>query len=164
MNVEKLMVEAYDMATASHDPSTQNGALLVWHGEVVSSGWNHVPNMRGEELQRVLNDRDLKYPRVVHAETHAIARAARAGIRTEGLAMICPWAACLTCAGIIQEAGITCLIVHGPRMRKGHPLGWTPAVDEALPWLVRSGVKVVYYEKPLPEAPRILIHGELWKP
>lgn len=164
MNLPALMTRAYEVALNSHDPSTQNGSLLVWMGEVVAEGWNHIPDLKGEHLAKVLADRDLKYPRVIHGEVDVIANAARHGVRTEGLTIVAPWAACCNCAVVMMRAGIGKLIVHAPRMRKGHPLGWVPQVDEAWLRMQNAGIVCEMLDVPLPDAPAIRVAEQLWQP
>lgn len=174
MDLRKMMVHAYEVATQSHDPSTQNGTLIIWKGEILATGWNHIPDLTGDRLAEVLADRNLKYPRVIHGEVDAIANAAAYGVPTRGLTMIAPWAACFNCAATMMRARIGKLVVHGPRMRKGHPHvsgqivkghdAWGSQVAEAIDRLIAYGIEVESFEEDLPEAPKIRIAEELWQP
>ncbi len=136
------MRTAYSTATQSPDPSNQNGALLVTSGgHVLAQACNHIP--RGVDITpELLADRDWKIPRIAHAEEAVIVTAARYGVRTDRLTMICPWASCLPCARMINIAGIKKLIVHSRRMET------TPE----------------RFNDPLPGAPKINVNGELWQP
>ncbi len=69
---------AKHMSTASKDPSTQVGAVLINPDTniVVGLGYNGFP--RGvADFESRYNDRELKYKMVVHAEVNAILMAGR---------------------------------------------------------------------------------------
>lgn len=107
-----FLVLAYKQAELSRDPSTQNGAVLVdpQYRLVVAGAPNNFPSGVIENDARW--ERPTKYWYVEHAERNAIYAAARAGIKTRGLAMVCPWAACADCARAIAQAGISVLARH----------------------------------------------------
>lgn len=126
-------------------------------------GYNHVPGLHGDALEMVLATRVLKYPRVIHAEVDAIAFAARRGRPTDGLTMICPWAACLRCVGPILEAGIKKLVVH--KQRFYCPYGaWNEEIDAAHAWLSDAGVELIAYDGAIPLAPPVLVNYQEWQP
>ena len=158
---------AYVAATNSHDPSSQNGALLVrYHKEgfhVVSNGWNHVPHMKGAALEAVLSDRTKKYARVIHAEVDAIVNAALRGMDSVYTTLVCPWAACLGCVGPILQAGITRVIVHKQRLESPYQ-AWNAGIAEAHAWLIDAGVELLSFDGPVPGAPAIRIDYKEWHP
>ena len=63
------------MSTASKDPSTHVGSVLVnYHFQKEFLGYNGLP--RGvQDLPEYLNNREFKYPMTVHAEVNAIRKA-----------------------------------------------------------------------------------------
>lgn len=74
-----FMQKAQLMSTRSKDPSTQVGCVIVSPDRVIlSEGYNGFPRGIQDTPER-LNDRDQKYPRVVHSETNAIINAVRNG-------------------------------------------------------------------------------------
>jgi deoxycytidylate deaminase len=162
-----LLRVAYGRATYSHDPSTQNGAIIAWElpegYSEVSWGYNHIPKMRGDTLEMCLADRDLKYPRVIHAETHAISQAAKLGKPTIGLTMVCPWAACLGCVGPILEAGIKRLVVHKQRLLNPYT-NWNSGIIQAHDWLADAGIDLIMFDGHIPAAPEILVNYRVWSP
>ncbi len=94
----QLLRHCYTFASErSTDPSTQNGALLIRPTtyEIISLGANVFP--RGVQHTPERDERPLKYSFVSHAETNAIFAAARVGIATQGLAIVCPWFPCCEC-------------------------------------------------------------------
>jgi deoxycytidylate deaminase len=68
---------AKQVSTWSKDPSTQVGAVLVnYLDQVVGMGYNGFP--RGvEDSEERLNNRELKYQIVVHAEVNAVIQAGK---------------------------------------------------------------------------------------
>ena len=101
---------------------SQVGALIVRDGRIVSMGYNGpVAGMpacsKPDELQQVLiiagalepSDTECMGPgctRSLHAETNAIAFAARAGVSVEGCTMYCSMSPCINCAKVIVNSGI----------------------------------------------------------
>lgn len=66
-----FMKIAFEHAKISQDPSTKVGAVIVEGNRIVGWGHNHIPPQipfTGE----MLNNREWKYPRVIHAEVAAI--------------------------------------------------------------------------------------------
>lgn len=107
----------------------QVGAVIVKEGRVISMGYNGpVSGMPAcEDLPNVLqcpNPEDferwkLEHPlmcqgagctRSLHAETNAIAFAARAGVSVEGCTMYCTMSPCINCAKVIVNSGIKKLV------------------------------------------------------
>lgn len=137
-----LMLQAYVIAKQSPDPSTQNCAMLVDNnGEIICGGLNAVPNslLINNDYSPYINDRDLKYDETVHAEVNAICTAALNGVRTKGLIMFAPWAACKNCAKTIIAAGIKELWTHN--LAAAHNQ-WNEEVKKGLDMIKRSGIEL----------------------
>ena len=63
----------------SKDPSTKVGCVVVGEDrEIRSTGFNGFPRGIEDSMER-LDDRELKYPLICHAEENAIMHAARFG-------------------------------------------------------------------------------------
>ena len=111
----------------------QVGALIVRDGRIVSMGYNgpvsgrpecvRLPTFEelttsseyaGRTASQVINElnndpRLCEGPgctRSLHAETNAIAFAARAGVSVEGCTMYCSMSPCINCAKVIVNSGI----------------------------------------------------------
>lgn len=154
-----LLRHAYQIGQASPDPSTQNGALLVRKsGEVACSGFNRPP--RGVKLLPHQQERPLKYEYYVHAEQNAIFAAAKAGIKTAGLVMVCPWACCPVCAWAIVEAGISRLVTHKQAHARS-PDYWKEKIAIAFNILEQANIPVVMYDGKV-AGPEIWHCGERW--
>lgn len=101
---------------------SQVGALIVRDGRIISMGYNGpVSGMpacsKPDGSQQVLITAGVLEPtgtecmgpgctRSLHAETNAIAFAARAGVSVEGCTMYCSMSPCINCAKVIVNSGI----------------------------------------------------------
>lgn len=159
-DTDEAMIEAYQVATKSPDPSTQTSAVLLRDGEIVSVGFNDFPE--GVSTEHWTGPKDGKYARVVHAEVAVLLNAARAGVSTDGTTMVAPWAACANCAKHIAAAGVSVLVRH-PFLANGVTVDspWYPDVLMGDEILREAGVKIVEID-PLDSPVRILRNGALW--
>lgn len=101
---QRFLALAQHIAQWSKDPSTKTGAVIVRPDRTIASlGYNGFP--RGiEDTPERLNDREQKYPRVVHAEMNAILNAHEPVV---GCTLyIWPWMPCGRCAVHVIQAGI----------------------------------------------------------
>lgn len=154
-------------AMESPDPSTQNGAVLVDpDGELggypfpATYACNRFPSGVRSTPDRW--ERPLKYQCVIHAEQHSLTLASRHGIATEGLTLVCPWAACDRCAVSLIAAGVS-KIVTFPRERDETHARWSASCDIADVMLSEAGVEFLFVAAPagLPELRR---NGAMWRP
>ena len=157
---QKLLKIAYLEAQKSTNPSTQNGAILVDDkGNVILSAVNSFPDGVTETEER--QNRPLRYKFSVHSERNVLYLAARLGIKTEGLLMVCPWAACTDCAQGIIQAGIKRLVVHKQALdRSTH---WKEDIELAFTILREAGVEIIIFDGKI-EVGKILRSGEFWEP
>ncbi len=92
------------VSSASKDPSTKVGAVIVDDDRrIVSIGFNGFP--KGvEDLKSRYDERELKYKFIVHAERNALLFANKS---TKGCTIYTfPFMPCSACAGMIIQAGI----------------------------------------------------------
>ncbi len=91
-------------STASKDPSTQTGAVIVSpRNRLVSLGFNGFPEGIADDER--LADRETKYEIILHAEVNALVSAAR---DLHGCTLYTwPLLSCSRCASIMIQAGIT---------------------------------------------------------
>ena len=101
---------AKQIASWSKDPSTQVGCVVVGPDrEIRSTGFNGLP--RGiEDSEERLNDREIKYPLICHAEENAIMHAARIGISLKECTAYITWPPCTRCARSLIQAGISQIV------------------------------------------------------
>jgi len=96
---------AAHIAGWSKDPSTQVGSVIVdQNNRVISTGFNGFPSGVEDTLAR-LEDREIKYQMVVHAERNAIIDARQ---QMGGYSIyVWPMMPCSVCAAMIIQTGIT---------------------------------------------------------
>lgn len=157
---QRLLKIAYNKAQESTNPSTQNGAILVNdEGKIVLSAINSFPDGVKETQERQV--KPLRHKFSVHAERNILYQAARFGIKTEGLTMVCPWAACSDCAQAVIQTGIKRLVAHKQALDKSND--WQEDMDLAFIMLREAGVEVVVFDGKI-GAGKILRGGEFWEP
>ena len=90
----------------SKDHSTKVGCVVVGPDrEIRSTGFNGLP--RGiEDNDERLNNREIKYPLISHAEENAIMHAARIGVSLKGCVAYVTWPPCTRCTRSLIQAGI----------------------------------------------------------
>lgn len=158
---QELLKSAYIVAQKSTNISTQNAALLVDDDKnIILSAVNSFPNGVKETKKRQ-NSKSLRYKYSIHAERNAIYSAAKLGIKTEGLTIICPWAACSECAWAIIQAGIKKLVIHKQALDKsGH---WQEDIEFAFNMLREAEVEIILFDGKIGIG-KILRSGKYWEP
>jgi dCMP deaminase len=126
-------------AQRSHDPVTQNGAVLVPLQGYVAVARNCIPS--GVHVTPGRLERPTKYDYVEHAERSAIYTAARIGTPTAGARLYCPWFACADCGRAIICAGIKEVVGH-VKSRAATPDHWTASIVLAEAMLREAGVSM----------------------
>lgn len=157
-DVELLRRACFSAVTFSHDPHTQNGAVLVANepgGPVVISAANGLPAGVCAKPERM--ERPGKYAYVEHAERAVIFAAARMGLKTAGATLYCPWFACADCARAIICAGITRVVGH-VKPRSVSPERWAESIRQADEMLREAEVEIALLDAPL--GVRYLFNGE----
>ncbi len=99
------------IAEWSKDPSTKVGAIIVdKYGKILSLGYNGFP--RGvEDTEERLNNREVKYNLIVHAEANSILNAATS---VSGSRIFTSKFPCNECSKLIVQAGISILYTTSP--------------------------------------------------
>jgi dCMP deaminase len=95
---------AKQISTASKDPSTKVGAVIVDNkNRIVSVGYNGFP-VGIEDTEERLNNREIKYKIVIHAERNSLLFAKDS---VENCTIYTwPFMPCSVCAGMIIQSGI----------------------------------------------------------
>jgi dCMP deaminase len=133
-------------AKMSKDPSTKVGAIIVGPDlEIRSVGFNGFPRGIADTNAR-LDNRELKYRLVVHAELNAILAAARVGTPVNGCTMYVAnmgfdgrrlgGPPCTRCMVEIIQSGIKCIVgdkqnYEGHRWHEDGPVTATELMIEA---------------------------------
>lgn len=158
---KELLKTSYKKAKESEDPSTQNAALLVSdRGDILVADTNRFPE--GVKTNKERWERPLKYKFIEHAERNICYVSAKQGIKTKGLTMVCPWAACSDCARAIIQSGIIRLVTH-QQAHERSPEFWAKEIEIAFTMLKEAGVEVVMYNGKI-GAEDVLHSGQLWTP
>lgn len=164
MDYQDLLRSAYQLACdESTDISTKVGAMLIdpIDGHIMVGGVNSFtdPDMASDSQNY---ERPRKYKVTEHAERAAIYKAARRGIPTKGLIMVCPWACCSDCARGIALAGIPLVVAHKQAYEKT-PQRWRDEVDVGMEILSGAGVTYYLFDGDI-NGVENLFNGEIWYP
>ncbi len=160
MAIKKLLQSAYRCALNSNDKNTTLGALLVSESTILVRAFNSMP--RAMEHISSNHARPRKYKITEHAERAVIYKAALLGIRTQGLTMICPLAACSDCARAIVLAGIHKVIVHKQAMVR-LPDRWNSDCAIGLEILRVGEIDFEIFDGKIGNVENLL-NGEVWFP
>lgn len=132
----RFMEMAQMVSTWSKDPSTKIGVILVRDRKVVSTGYNGFPAGIADDHR--LDDREKKYPIIVHGEMNALIQAGR---DAEGSTLYLwgfPGPPCQDCAKHLIQAGIVRIVT-----RAGEPEArWADAINAAYGILEEAHVLV----------------------
>jgi dCMP deaminase len=102
----RFLTLAAHISEWSKDPSTRVGCVVVGPDrEIRSTGFNGFPRGIADTEER-LNQRELKYPLICHAEENAIMHAARVGVSLNRCTAYVTWPSCSRCARSLIQAGI----------------------------------------------------------
>jgi dCMP deaminase len=134
------------ISTWSKDPSTQVGCVVVGRDrEIRSTGFNGFP--RGiEDTAERLNQRELKYPLICHAEENAIMHAARVGVSLKDCTAYVTWPPCTRCARSLVQAGVKEVVFPEGEV----PERWQSDFQMSLAMLEEAGV-VIRKVQPAPD-------------
>lgn len=129
----------------SKDPSTKVGCVVVGPDrEIRSTGFNGFPRGIEDSAER-LNNRELKYPLICHAEENACMHAARIGVSLRGCIAYVTWPPCTRCARSLVQAGIE-QVVYPSGLEI--PERWRDDFEMSMDMLREAGVST--REIPLP--------------
>lgn len=126
------------IGTWSRDPSTKVGVVIVMDDRVISTGYNGFPRSVADD-EELLNDREAKYARTVHAEANAILNA---GQRLEGAVLYTTLLPCSACASLIIQAGIAEIVYY-----TGYPERWRASFELGMELMLEAGMGVRGYER-----------------
>lgn len=103
----------------------------------------------------------LRHKFSVHAERNVVYQAAKLGIKTEGLTMVCSWATCSDCAQAIIQSGIVRLVTHQQALEKSGE--WREDIDLAFSMLREAGIELIIYDGKIGGV-KIRRNGIKWEP
>jgi dCMP deaminase len=140
INLKKWDLRFLEMASLvamwSRDPSTQCGAVLVKDNKVVGLGYNGFPARMFDD-EKLYNDRDEKYSRIIHAEINCILNS---NGNTNGTTLyVWPFPPCDRCAPVIIQSGIVRVIFTHSATDKLER--WKDSFERSLRYFKECGVK-----------------------
>lgn len=140
----RFMDLAHLVASWSKDPSTKVGAVIARPDHtIVSTGYNGFP--RGcLDTEEFYENRELKYARVVHAETNAILHARE---RLNGYTIYVTHPTCDRCATNVIQSGIDRVVFDLAGMAVAER--WGKAIQIAFDMYAEAGVRVFGVERPV---------------
>tara|TARA_B100001996_G_scaffold331370_1_gene279983 strand:- start:648 stop:1088 length:441 start_codon:yes stop_codon:yes gene_type:complete len=128
---------ALHISNWSKDPSTKVGCVVVGADrEIRSTGFNGFPRGIEDSMER-LEDREMKYPLICHAEENAIMHAARIGISLKDCVAYVTWPPCTRCARSLIQAGVVEVVF--PKDIE-IPERWVEDFDRSLSMMKEAGV------------------------
>ena len=141
---QRFLSLAAVVAEWSKDPSTKVGAVIVDDDRrILGLGYNGFP--RGvKDTPELYEDRDEKYPRVIHAEVNALVNATA---NLVGATIYCTHFCCSSCAGLIIQKKLRRVVTPPPTDRP------VSRYDVSKEMFEQAGVRVAHVE--MPEVPPI---------
>lgn len=139
----RFMRLAREISSWSKDPSSKIGAVIVNDDRrILATGYNGFPRGIEDTVER-LNDREQKYPRIVHGEMNALMNALYSGVSVKDATIyVYGLPVCSECTKSVIQAGIKRVVIifthHNPGKweTQWNELSW-PMYNEA-------GVSVTY--------------------
>lgn len=123
---KRFLRMAEEVANWSKDPSRRIGSVAVDDNRrILSQGYNGLPRGIDDNSER-LNNRDLKYIYVVHAEKNVIYNATYNGVSLDGATLyVHGLPVCSECAKGIIQVGIKRVVIGVPLTFDECPDKWT---------------------------------------
>lgn len=160
----EILAVCYRKAALSPDKSTQVGAVIVNHRNLIEFNTLSFNGfVWGWEPSETDYERPRKYLVTEHSERRAIYKAATVGIALYGCILYSTWAACVDCARGIVESGIEKLVRHYPPLDDATER-WLESVSLGDEIMKSGGVEIIDVIGPIPDAPPIMRNGEIYDP
>ncbi len=109
------------------------GCVLANDGRIISTGYNG-PVSGEQHCNHLESGDDKPCYRSIHAESNAIAHAAKLGVSTKGCTAYCTLSPCMACSMLLINAGIT-RVIYNKVYRDGG----------GITLLANRGIQVVQY-------------------
>jgi dCMP deaminase len=137
--VSRFLELANLVASWSKDPSSKVGAVICKDKFIVSVGFNGFP-VGTDDHPHLYEDKDEKYPRIVHAEMNAILSARE---DLTGASLYCTHFPCSTCAGAIIQKHIQFVVF--PQQNREFIERWATSMKHTLRMFKEVGVKIYQF-------------------
>lgn len=103
--------QAYVASKMSKDPSTKVGSVIVNNRRIVGTGYNGFPRFIQDDAR--LDNRETKYPMIIHAEMNALLDAGREAMGATLYLYGFASAPCTNCTKHLIQAGIARVVSYG---------------------------------------------------
>lgn len=123
----------------SKDPSSKVGCVIAKEKFIVSVGFNGFP-VGTDDHQQLYENKEEKYPRIVHAELNAILSSRE---DLTGSSLYCTHFPCSSCAGAIIQKHIQ--IVVFPQQKRDFVERWASSIKHTLRMFKEVGIHVYQY-------------------
>ena len=135
--------KARNQASRSRDPSTKCGAVIIRPDKTLAGeGYNGFPR-RMEDRAEWWNNRDKKYPRVIHAEMNALHHTYE---RLDGYHLYCTGPSCSKCAPHVAARGLTAVFWPKQEEQGDFRNRWSEDLTLSLQIFAECGVEVFEVE------------------
>jgi len=137
---KRYMELAKAVSTWSKDPSKKIGAIAIGSkGQVLAQGFNGFPRGIDDSDDR-LNDREIKYKYVVHAEMNLIYNATFNGISLDGSSVyIYGLPLCSECAKGLIQVGVKRIVMNKDSLESADDK-WLESFELTMQLLNESGI------------------------
>jgi dCMP deaminase len=139
----RFMRLAREISTWSKDPSSKIGAVIVDdERRILSTGYNGFPRGIADTEER-LNNKEEKYPRIIHAEMNSLLSSLYSGVSVKG-ATLYVWGlpVCADCAKSVIQSGIKRVVITYPELA---PEKWqTQWKEMSRPMFNESGISLSF--------------------
>lgn len=149
MNNNTYLEIAERIAQESKANKLKVGCVLVKNGNIISFSYNGTPPGTDNTCEDECNN---THPEVIHAESMAITKAAKAGISTRDSIAYVTHQPCIDCAKLLYQAG-----VKEVYFRNGYKS------NQGTDFLINQGVNVVYIADWNKDSSPALKESSIWK-
>jgi dCMP deaminase len=124
----------------SKDPAAQIGAVIIRDRRILATGYNGFPEGIKDTPER-LNDKEQKYPRVIHGEMNALLNALNNGVSVQGSTLyVYGLPICADCTKSVIQSRISRVVT--PYAETAGSRWYSQWVDISLPMFEEAGVQV----------------------
>lgn len=114
----RFMRLAREISTWSKDPAAQIGAVIIRDRRILATGYNGFPEGIEDTPER-LNDKEQKYPRVIHGEMNALLNALNNGVSVRGSTLyVYGLPICADCTKSVIQSGISRVVIPYAEMAR----------------------------------------------
>lgn len=139
----RFMRLAKEISTWSKDPSSKIGAVIVNDDRrILATGYNGFPRGIADTHERY-DDREQKYPLIVHGEMNALLNALYSGVSVKD-ATIYVWGlpVCSECTKSVIQSGISRVVITYPELAlEKWKIQWE---EKSKPMYKEAGIQLTY--------------------